>query len=145
MSAGEALTLLHFNDFHGQLAPEAGPGKGTSLGGIARLATLVARVRAESPERPVLLLFAGDLLQGTVTSNLFLGIPDVTLFGHLGVDAAAMGNHEFDYGQEIFRRLAGQASFPFLTANVQTHPESLPVDRLCSSTSRAGRPWPCWD
>ena len=124
---GEALTLLHFNDFHGQLAPDVDPETRVSLGGIARLATLVARARAESPERPVLLLFAGDLLQGTMTSSLFLGVPDVTLFGRLGVDAAAMGNHELDYGQAVFRRMAGAASFPFLSANVQTHPEPLPV------------------
>ncbi len=128
---GEALTLLHFNDFHGQLAPDSdsdsGPEPGIPPGGLARLATLVAAVRAEDPERPVVLLFAGDLLQGTMTSSLFLGIPDVTLFDRIGVDAAVMGNHEFDYGQGVFRRLAGLARFPFLSANVQTHPEPLPV------------------
>jgi 2',3'-cyclic-nucleotide 2'-phosphodiesterase (5'-nucleotidase family) len=75
----------------------------------------------------VVLLFAGDLLQGTLTSSLFLGVPNLVLFDRLGVDTAVVGNHELDYGQDVFRRLVGLAGFPFLTANVQTHPEPLPV------------------
>jgi 5'-nucleotidase / UDP-sugar diphosphatase len=124
---GDAVAILHFNDFHGQLEPESGSNGAPGLGGIARLATAVARARAEDPDRPVLLLFAGDLLQGTPTSSLFLGVPDVALLSRIGVDAAVAGNHEFDYGQDVFRRLAAQASFPFLSANVQTHPDPLPV------------------
>lgn len=123
---GQELRLMHFNDFHGQLEPYAEPGSPDKVAGIARLATAVAAARAEEPGRPVLLLFAGDLLQGTVTSSLFFGIPDVALFGKLGVDAAAMGNHEIDYGQDVFRRLARRADFPFLTANVASQPEPLP-------------------
>jgi 5'-nucleotidase / UDP-sugar diphosphatase len=124
---GQGLTLLHFNDFHGQLEPYLDPRTQAEVGGIARLATAVAAVRAEDQARPVVLLFAGDLLQGTVTSSLFLGIPDSVLFERMGVDAAVMGNHELDYGQEVFRRLAGLAAFPWLTANVESHPEPLPV------------------
>ncbi|NTV97251.1 MAG: bifunctional metallophosphatase/5'-nucleotidase, partial [Thiobacillus sp.] len=124
---GQKLRLLHFNDFHGQIEAYAEPGSPDKVAGIARLAAAVAAARAEEPGRPVLLLFAGDLLQGTVTSSLFLGIPDVALFGKLGVDAAVMGNHEIDYGQDVFRRLAGRAAFPFLSANVASRPEPLPV------------------
>lgn len=124
---GEKLRLLHFNDFHGQLEPYAEPGRPDKVAGIARLAAAVATARAEAPERPVLLLFGGDLLQGTVTSSLFLGIPDVALFGKLGVDAAVMGNHELDYGQDVLRRLAARAAFPLLSANVASQPEPLPV------------------
>jgi 2',3'-cyclic-nucleotide 2'-phosphodiesterase (5'-nucleotidase family) len=124
---GQKLRLLHFNDFHGQLEPYAEPGGSDRVAGIARLAAAVAGARAEDPTRPVLLLFAGDLLQGTVTSSLFFGIPDVALFGKLGVDAAAMGNHEIDYGQDVFRRLAGRADFPFLSANVASQPDPLPA------------------
>ena len=124
---GQRLAVLHFNDFHGQLEPYNDPETGASVGGIARLAAAVEKVRAEDAGRPVLLLFAGDLLQGTVTSSLFLGVPDVVLFDRLGVDAAVMGNHELDYGQDAFRHLATVASFPFLAANVETVPEPLPV------------------
>jgi 2',3'-cyclic-nucleotide 2'-phosphodiesterase (5'-nucleotidase family) len=123
----EALTLLHFNDFHGQLEPYEDPRDGSERGGIARLAATVTEVRAEDPSRPVVLLFAGDLLQGTLTSSLFLGVPDLVLLGRMGVDAAVMGNHELDYGQSVFRRLTEEATFPFLSANVASDPEPLPV------------------
>jgi 2',3'-cyclic-nucleotide 2'-phosphodiesterase (5'-nucleotidase family) len=124
---GGRLTLLHFNDFHGQLEPYQDPQNQVERGGIARLAATVARVRAEDPGRPVLLLFAGDLLQGTLTSSLFKGIPDITLFGRMGVDAMVMGNHELDYGQDTFRRLAARSRFPILSANLESHPEPLPL------------------
>lgn len=124
---GQGLTLLHFNDFHGQIEPYPDPRTQAEVGGIARLATAVAAVRAEDQDRPVMLLFAGDLLQGTVTSSLFLGIPDLALFERIGVDAAVMGNHELDYGQEVFRNLVRLSAFPWLSANVETHPEPLPV------------------
>jgi 5'-nucleotidase/UDP-sugar diphosphatase len=123
--AAEALplTILHFNDFHGQLEPVQDRATGRTQGGIARLAGAIAAVRAEEPRRPVLVLFAGDLLQGTVTSTVFLGVPDLDMLGTAGVDAMVMGNHELDFGQDHLRRLLGQARFPVLGANVHATPE----------------------
>ncbi|MFO1372667.1 MAG: bifunctional UDP-sugar hydrolase/5'-nucleotidase, partial [Candidatus Competibacteraceae bacterium] len=126
-SAALPLTVLHFNDFHGQLEPFTDPTTGASVGGIARLASAVQAVRAEAPQRPVILLFAGDMLQGTVTSSLFFGIPDLGFFSDMGVDAAVMGNHELDYGQDIFRKLLERARFPVLSANVQAEPKPFPL------------------
>lgn len=117
------LTILHFNDFHGQLEPVEDRATGRMLGGIARLAGAIATVRAEEPRRPVLVLFAGDLLQGTVTSTVFLGLPDLDMLGDVGVDAMAMGNHELDFGQDHFRKMLAQARFPVLGANVRGAPE----------------------
>jgi 5'-nucleotidase / UDP-sugar diphosphatase len=124
LAAAEALplTILHFNDFHGQLEPVRDPATGQMRGGIARLAGAIAAVRAEEPHRPVLVLFAGDLLQGTVTSTVFLGVPDLEMLGAIGVDAMVMGNHELDFGQDHFRRLLAQARFPVLGANVHAAP-----------------------
>ncbi len=118
--AGEGrLTILHFNDFHGQLAPYSETGDGVKTGGIARLAATVQAVRDEDPLRPVLLFFAGDMLQGTMLSTLFQGAPDVELFNAMGLDAAALGNHELDYGQDNLRSLLQMARYPVLAANVQ--------------------------
>lgn len=141
VNVGEALplTILHFNDFHGQIEPIRDPGTGRFEGGIARLAGLVAAIRAESPERPVLLLFAGDLLQGTVTSTVFLGSPDVGFFSDMGVDAVAMGNHELDYGQQVFRELIAEAQYPILVANLIAEPPPFGV-RPYVALSPAGGP-----
>jgi 5'-nucleotidase / UDP-sugar diphosphatase len=67
---GQGLVVLHFNDFHGQLAPFPDPQTQALVAGVARLAEAVGQVRAEAKGRPVVLLFGGDLLQGTVTSSL---------------------------------------------------------------------------
>ena len=126
-AAGQPLTLLHFNDFHGQLEPYEDKETGKVLGGIARLAGLVAAIHAEDPPRPVLLLFAGDLLQGTTTSTLYLGRPDIKLLEEIGVNAAAVGNHEVDFGQDNLRKLASLVDFPLLAANLSAAPEPLPI------------------
>jgi 2',3'-cyclic-nucleotide 2'-phosphodiesterase (5'-nucleotidase family) len=127
--AGEALplTILHFNDLHGQLEPVEDRASGKTFGGIARLAGAVRAIRAEDPARPVIVLFGGDLLQGTVTSTVFLGLPDLAFLGDLGVDAAVMGNHELDYGQAHFRDLLKEARFPVLAANLTAAPEPFAV------------------
>ena len=124
---GVPLTILHFNDLHGQLEPVEDRDAGTSLGGIARLAGAVAAVRAEVSPAPVIVLFGGDLLQGTATSTVFLGLPDIGFLGDLGVDVAVMGNHELDYGQEVFRDLLVAARFPILAANLRAEPEPFAV------------------
>ena len=75
-AAGQPLTLLHFNDFHGQLEPYPNPETGKNSGGIARLAGLIEAIRAEDPQRPLLLLFAGDQLQGSIRLTRRVGRPD---------------------------------------------------------------------
>lgn len=80
----------------------------------------------------VVLIDAGDMFQGTLESNSAEGAPVILAYNHLGYDAAAIGNHEFDYGpvgpadtttgQEdprgALRARARQARFPLLMANV---------------------------
>lgn len=143
-AVGDALplTILHFNDLHGQLDPVAGPegapDDAQRLGGIARLAGLVRAIRAEDPSRPVILLFAGDLLQGTVTSTVFLGRPDVGFLNAIGVDAAVLGNHELDYGQQVLRQLLDEADFPMLAANVAASPNPFPTPATAVIHPRGG-------
>ena len=64
--AQETIVLLHTNDFHGAVeAEEDGPGE---RGGLVNLVSLIDQVRAEDPDR-TLLLDAGDTFQGTYVSN----------------------------------------------------------------------------
>ncbi|HUS80446.1 MAG TPA: metallophosphatase, partial [Armatimonadota bacterium] len=115
--SAEELTVLHFNDFHGNLLiPDEG-----KPGGIARIATVEQQVREANEARgaDTLMLVAGDVLQGTPMSTVFRGEPDFKCLNILPVDAMCLGNHEFDYGMPNLHRLIDMADFPLLSANIR--------------------------
>jgi 2',3'-cyclic-nucleotide 2'-phosphodiesterase (5'-nucleotidase family) len=124
-SAGAALPrrlrVLAVNDFHGALEPRPDAG-GTLRGGAAPLAAAVARARAEcaAPECVSVLLDGGDEFQGTPASNLAYGRNVARLFGLLGVDAAALGNHDLDWGRDTLRARAREVPYRVLAANART-------------------------
>ena len=66
-----------------------------------------------------LLLDGGDLFQGTPASNLSYGRPVVEYYNRMGYAAAALGNHEFDWGLDTLRARMRQAKFGFFGANVR--------------------------
>ncbi|MEO7714228.1 MAG: 5'-nucleotidase C-terminal domain-containing protein, partial [Gemmatimonadaceae bacterium] len=114
------LRVIATNDFHGALEPRA-DATGRLRGGAAHLAAAIARERAdcESPACETLLLDGGDQFQGTPASNLAFGRPVVELFNAMGYAAAAVGNHEFDWGQDTLRARMREAKYALLAANVR--------------------------
>jgi len=114
LTAAETLTILHVNDFHGALEPTRTAAGRPEEGGAARLAALVKSERTPA----TLFLAAGDLMQGTNLSNLFNGKPVIECFNLMGLDASALGNHEFDNGLAVLAERAAEARFPFLAANI---------------------------
>ncbi len=78
-----------------------------------------ARVAAMRERGPTVVLDAGDSMQGTIEASLSRGEVVVAGYGALGLDATAIGNHDFDYGPEVLRRRAAAAPYPFLAANVR--------------------------
>jgi 2',3'-cyclic-nucleotide 2'-phosphodiesterase (5'-nucleotidase family) len=112
----ERIVLLHTNDFHGAIeAEEEGAGE---RGGLVNLVSLIDEVRAQDPGR-TLLLDAGDTFQGTYVSNSTQGEVVMAAMNLAGYDAWTLGNHEFDWGQEVLQARISEASFPVLAANVQ--------------------------
>jgi 5'-nucleotidase/UDP-sugar diphosphatase len=112
------LSILATGDFHGALDESTVKDpNGRILGGGAVLASTIRQERQRNPEG-TLLLDAGDFLQGAAVSNLTKGRTSVDFFNTLGVDAAAIGNHEFDWGVENLGERMRQARFPILAANV---------------------------
>jgi 5'-nucleotidase len=133
--APQTLTVIATTDFHGALLPEllpTGSGERVPVGGAALLSSYINVIRARAAG-PSILVDAGDLFQGSMESNLAEGAPVVRVYNYLKVAAAAVGNHEFDFGpvgehsvpispgddpQGALKARAAEAHFPFLAANV---------------------------
>jgi len=110
-----AVKVLAINDFHGNLRPSAGgirikdPADATRTvvvpaGGSEHLATLVAQLRAKNPNH--IFVAAGDLIGATpLLSALFRDEPTIESLSLMGLEASAVGNHEFDKGADELVRL----------------------------------------
>jgi 5'-nucleotidase len=110
------ITILHTNDTHSRLEPfpDNHP-KYPSMGGMAKRATLVNKIRSE--QKNVLLLDAGDIFQGTPYFNFYGGELNFKLMSMLKYDAATMGNHDLDNGVDGFLKHFDKAKFPFIVSN----------------------------
>jgi 2',3'-cyclic-nucleotide 2'-phosphodiesterase (5'-nucleotidase family) len=108
-----SLVVLHFNDDYQLAAVEGG-----KLGGLDRLTGLVRQHQAR--ERCTLVLFAGDLLSPSVESSIFKGAQLIEGLNLLGIDAATLGNHEFDYGPAELQKRIAESRFPWVIANAFT-------------------------
>ena len=120
------LVLLHVNDTHGHLFPHDYD-KERDVGGAARLAGLIKRIRGEFPGR-TLLLHAGDVFSrgGPLTVHS-AGGADMLALQAMGFDAMVPGNGEFYTGVGNLKEKAALVDFPVLLANVyeQAGGESL--------------------
>lgn len=126
ISAESSVTLIHTGDFHGHLVPRAdvrGAVEGRpigTVGGLARVATVVKGVRGEVPG--ALLINTGDTIQGSAEALYTRGEALVTVVDMLGVDAFAPGNWEFVYGTarflELFAGPRARARWNTIAANL---------------------------
>jgi 5'-nucleotidase/UDP-sugar diphosphatase len=106
-----SLTILHTNDLHARLSPLE-----DRQGGFAYVAAVIRRERANCTD--CILLFAGDLVQGSPVSTIFHGLPVYEVANLFGFDAATLGNHEFDYGWMQVRKFIQTAKYPMVTSNL---------------------------
>lgn len=113
--AVQRVRIVHTNDFHGRLLPQEADGR--SLGGSAVLAAHFDSAAARF-DGPTIVLSAGDDMQGTAISNLSWGRATIAAHNAAGYDAAAVGNHEFDWGQDTLRARVAESRFPWLAANL---------------------------
>jgi 5'-nucleotidase/UDP-sugar diphosphatase len=110
------IRILHVNDFHGFAEAYKPLGSDELLGGIAYLAAKANELRKEKPS---LLLSAGDMIQGNNWANLFQGESVIEWMNEMRFDAMVLGNHEFDFGQEVLKKRISEVRFPILGANVE--------------------------
>lgn len=133
------LSILGTNDVHGQLLPLR------DRGGLVTISAYVDALRDARAEDggAVLVIDAGDMWQGTLESNLAEGAAVVEAYNAIGFAAAAIGNHEFDFGpvgskaipqdagddpQGALKLRVSEADFPVLAANLIDEETGMPVE-----------------
>jgi len=106
LSAQETVVIYAINDPHGQ------------INNFPRLKTLIENDRAQNSK--VFFVSAGDLFSGNpiVDYHENKGFPMIDLLNDCGLDISVIGNHEFDYGQNVLNARIDQAEFPFICDNV---------------------------
>ncbi|WP_324019093.1 bifunctional metallophosphatase/5'-nucleotidase [Aeromonas hydrophila] len=129
------LTLAHMNDTHSQFDPVNAELKGpifgkqgetdtlyTRFGGYPRLLTMAKSFQADAlaKNQPILLLHGGDAWQGSGYFKLNEGMANAELLSQFGLDAMALGNHEFDLDNQRLARFIQGVNFPVLAANLDT-------------------------
>lgn len=109
-ASAQKLTILHTNDTHSQIDPTS-----KDLGGIARRKVVIDSVRTAEPN--VLLVDAGDAVQGTLYFSLFGGELERKLMNDLGYDIQILGNHEFDNGMDALAQIYKGVNAEKLSSN----------------------------
>ncbi|MFI1618657.1 bifunctional metallophosphatase/5'-nucleotidase [Streptomyces lydicus] len=122
-------TDLHGNVFNWDYATDAEfDDRDHNDVGLAKISTLVSRVRREKGRHNTLLIDAGDTIQGTQLAYYYARVDPITdpggpvhpmarAMNAIGYDAAALGNHEFNYGIPVLRKFEESCDFPLLGAN----------------------------
>ena len=103
------VTFLQINDVY-STAPIDGQG------GLARVATLKQNL-AKAGRTPFLVL-AGDFLSPSVASSVFKGEHMIAALNAAGLDLATLGNHEFDFGDDVLIQRMHEATFQWVISNV---------------------------
>ncbi|MCM1377809.1 MAG: bifunctional metallophosphatase/5'-nucleotidase [Clostridium sp.] len=107
----ESLVILHTNDTHSLIDPDPQDGRG----GVLQRQALIDSVR--KAEKNVLLVDAGDMVQGTLYFKFFKGDVEYPLMNMAGYDIRILGNHEFDNGLEDLAKYQKDVRAKRLSAN----------------------------
>lgn len=112
------LTILHTNDTHSCILPLNKNLADTMLAGRGGFLRRIAMLNEERQKDPDLLLFdSGDFSQGSSYYTMFEGDVEIGLMNRMGIDAATIGNHEFDFGLQNMARIFRMANFPIVCSN----------------------------
>ena len=112
--------LYSVNDLHGKIAD------GADHPGVDELTTYLEQARQTDDN--LILLSTGDMWQGSAESNLTDGILTTDWMNEVGFTAMALGNHEFDWGEEAVEKNAAFAQFPLLAINIYDRDTDMPVE-----------------
>ncbi|MFD0762937.1 bifunctional metallophosphatase/5'-nucleotidase [Lutibacter aestuarii] len=107
------LTIFHINDPHGQ---------------IANFSKIKHIVDQEKEKTNVILVCSGDIFSGNpvVDNHIEKGFPMIDLMNKVGFNISVIGNHEFDYGEDILKDRLNQSQFNWVCANVAMNNTNIP-------------------
>ncbi len=112
------LRILSINDFHGALEPRVyNWSDGRLVGGAAAVDATMDSLAARC-NCTTLRLDGGDEMQGTLPSNLTYGRTTIEAFDLMGIQAAAIGNHDFDWSADTLRARMRESDYPWVAANI---------------------------
>ena len=103
------VTILYTNDVHTYIDKQAPE--------LTYAAIAALKQSYQNAGKKVLLVDAGDHVQGTAYGSMDQGASIIQLMNAAGYDAATPGNHEFDYGMDRAKELMRDADFPYLSCN----------------------------
>ncbi|WP_309670292.1 5'-nucleotidase C-terminal domain-containing protein [Gemmatimonas sp.] len=116
---GRTLRVISMSDFHGALSNRPDD-RGRSQGGAVALSAAIEKAQREcTGQCQSVVVDAGDLFSGAPASDWDAGKPTVAVFNRLHVAAGAIGNHEFDFGQDTLRMRLKELKYAVLGANVR--------------------------
>jgi len=139
-AAPVVVDVYGFNDFHGRLERGAAPRDGEQgVAGAATMAAAFAQYRTANPNS--IFVSSGDNVgASTFTSFIQDDAPTLTALNQMGLDVSAIGNHEFDKGQDdLTGRIEPAADFPYLAANVVDTATGAPAFDAYAIEERDGK------
>ncbi|MBP1967350.1 5'-nucleotidase C-terminal domain-containing protein [Paenibacillus aceris] len=113
----KVVDILTTNDIHGKIEVGFDKKRNQGQGGIETLGGIVSDFRTVNPNCTVV-VDGGDAWQGTLISNTTNGQSVMDTMAQVKYDAAAIGNHEFDFGRDVLINNIKNAKFPILGANI---------------------------
>ncbi|WP_423189267.1 bifunctional metallophosphatase/5'-nucleotidase [Alkalibacterium sp. f15] len=111
-----SLSLFHTNDLH------------ASINNFGKMAYFLTEQRSQLENS--LYLDAGDIFSGNPVVDLQDGEPMINLLNNMDLDLMTVGNHEFDYGQEVFQYRRNESNFNWITANTRISDSSIPIEEF---------------
>ncbi|MCE7791748.1 5'-nucleotidase C-terminal domain-containing protein [Salipaludibacillus sp. CUR1] len=109
------LDIFHTNDIH------------SKIDNFGKISAFIDEKGSEADN--YMFLDAGDIFSGNAVVDLQDGEPIVALLNEMGLDAMAIGNHEFDYGQEAFAAREAESDFDWLSANMEVVVPDIPIQQ----------------
>src|SRR5699024_976620 len=110
-----SLTIYHTGDIH------------ANIDNFGKIAGFLNKERTEKEN--TLYFDSGDIFSGNPVVDLMDGIPMIELFNEMQLDLLTIGNHEFDYGQDIFQARRNESNFEWISANTRVVDSSIPIQQ----------------